>query len=57
MLLKSGTDKSIRGWEDDTALDAAEDQGHAAVVALLPCRLNRAALRPRRESDDEGVLG
>jgi ankyrin repeat protein len=35
MLLKSGADKSIRGWGDETPLEAAEDQGHAAVVALL----------------------
>jgi ankyrin repeat protein len=35
MLLKSGADKSIRGFEDETPLEAAEDQGHVAVVALL----------------------
>jgi ankyrin repeat protein len=35
MLLKSGADKSIRGWVDETPLEAALDKGHAAIVALL----------------------
>ena len=35
MLLKSGADKSIRGFRDRTPLEAAQLQGHAAVVALL----------------------
>jgi hypothetical protein len=35
MLLKSGADKSIRGWGGETPLEAAQRTGHAAVVALL----------------------
>ena len=35
MLLKSGADKSLRGWRSDrTPLEIAQSQGHAAVVAL-----------------------
>jgi ankyrin repeat protein len=34
-LLKSGADKSLRGYQDQTPLEIAEEQGHAAVVALL----------------------
>jgi ankyrin repeat protein len=35
MLLKSGADKSIRGFRDRTPLEQAQRKGHAAVVALL----------------------
>jgi hypothetical protein len=35
MLLKSGADKSIRGYRDRTPLEQAQRQGHAAVAALL----------------------
>ena len=35
MLLKSGADKSLRGFRDQTPLEQAQLQGHAAVVALL----------------------
>jgi ankyrin repeat protein len=35
MLLKSGADKSLRGFRDRTPLEQAQQMGHAAVVALL----------------------
>ena len=35
MLLKSGADKSIPGYQDRTPLEQAQRKGHAAVVALL----------------------
>ena len=35
MLLKSGADTSLRGFRDQTPLEQAQRNGHAAVVALL----------------------
>ena len=34
-LLQHGADKSIRGFKNRTPLEQAQDQNHAAVVALL----------------------
>ena len=40
LLLKAGADSTLRatggGWEGWTALELAEEQGHAEVVAVLP---------------------
>jgi ankyrin repeat protein len=34
-LLQHGADKSIRGWNNETPLEAAQRLNHAAVAALL----------------------
>ena len=34
-LLQHGADKSIRGWQNETPLEAAQRRNYAAVVALL----------------------
>jgi ankyrin repeat protein len=34
-LLQHGADKSIRGWQNETPLEAAQRNNHAAIVALL----------------------
>ena len=34
-LLQHGADKSIRGWQHETPLEAAQRRNHAAIVALL----------------------
>jgi ankyrin repeat protein len=34
-LLQHGADKSIRGFRNETALEVAQLQNHAAIVALL----------------------
>ena len=34
-LLQHGADKSIRGWHNETPLEAAQRMNHAAAVALL----------------------
>jgi ankyrin repeat protein len=34
-LLQHGADTSIRGWHDETPLEAAQRNNHAAVTTLL----------------------
>ncbi len=34
-LLQHGADKSIRGWNNETPLEAAQRKNHAAVITLL----------------------
>jgi hypothetical protein len=34
-LLQHGADKSIRGWQNETPLEAAQRKNHVAIVALL----------------------
>ena len=34
-LLQHGADKSIRGWQNEKPLEAAQRNNHAAIVALL----------------------
>jgi len=34
-LLQHGADKSIRGWQNETPLEAAQRQNRAVIVALL----------------------
>jgi hypothetical protein len=34
-LPQHGADKSIRGWQHETPLEAAQRRNHAAIVALL----------------------
>jgi|TARA_B110000208_G_scaffold169809_1_gene210849 hypothetical protein len=33
--LQHGADKSIRGWQNETSLEAAQRKNHAVVIALL----------------------
>ena len=33
-LLQHGADKSIRGWHNETPLEAAQRKNHAAIIAL-----------------------
>jgi hypothetical protein len=34
-VLQYGVDKSIRGWHDETPLEAAQRNNHAAAITLL----------------------
>ena len=34
-LLQHGADKSIRGWNNETPLEAAQRMNHATIAALL----------------------
>ena len=34
-LLQHGADKSIRGWQNETPLEAAQHMNHATIAALL----------------------
>ena len=33
-LLQHGADKTIRGWHNETPLEAAQRKNHAAIIAL-----------------------